>query len=89
MRIFFQDNFTCRKPVFLIPSEQIPRAHLVCDIIKADVVPVHDNRVAFPFEHLRGVYDFASEKCPAVRHCRLANDYLHTLCLYSLYYALN
>ena len=72
----------------LISSENIPRVHLVLDIIQTRIVSVGYNGLALPLEFVHVIDDPAAEEGAPVLKRRLVDDDFRTFCLDALHHAL-
>ena len=73
----------------LIPIEQIPRIHLISNIIQAAVIAVGNDCLALLLERIKIVDDFAAEECFAILESRFIDDDFGTLGLDAFHDALD
>lgn len=73
----------------LIPIEQIPRIHLISNVIQAAVIAVGNDCLALILERIKVVDDFAAEERFAVLESWFIDDDFGTLCLDAFHDALD
>ena len=73
----------------LIPIKQIPRIHLISNVIQAAVIAVGNDCLALILERIKVVDDFAAEERFAVLESRFIDDDFGTLCLDTFHDALD
>ena len=74
--------------IFLVPPKYIPCINLLFYVIKACIIAVGDDGVAFLFKAIQVVYYLAAKECTIVWQSWFIDDDLSTFCLDTFHYAL-
>lgn len=72
-----------------VSSKNIPRINLFLHVIETSIITVGDDSLALSFELYYIIHYFTAEECAIILKRRFVDDYLGSLCLNALHYALN